>query len=171
MKLILSSQIFGDVDATTNAFKEIKKDVSKLKILLIATPCLPFGPERDIVELLEWGFKRENIIVFNPWEKDKFSNLDIDIVYVTGGNTFTGLKVIKDTSFDKDIINYVNNGVLYIGKSAGAHIATKNIEHILEYDENEIGTHHFEGLGLMDGILVCHYSKDRQKTYERLLKE
>lgn len=171
MKIILTSKAFGDMEATSSIFSQINKDVSALKVLLIATPCLPYGPEKYLNELIACGFKSENIIVFDHEAADNCCDLDIDIVYVTGGNTFTGLKLIKDCNFDKEIIKYINNGVTYVGRSAGAHIATKNIRHVLEFDSNDIGTTDFEGLGLIDGILVCHYDDSREETYNRLIYE
>ena len=61
-------------------------------------------------------------------------NMILDIIYISGGNTFATLKRIKDCGFDKEIIRYVKSGVLYIGGSAGAHIVTQNIEHIVAFD-------------------------------------
>ena len=171
MKIILASQVFGDKVATDNVLNKINKDVSSLKVLLVATPCLPYGPEKYLSELIECGFKRENIVIFNYEEPNKYCDLEIDIVYVTGGNTFTGLKLIKDSGFDKEIIKYVNKGIVYIGRSAGAHIVTNNIKHVLEFDLNDIGTQDYEGLGLVDCILVCHYSEKRKECYNRLVKE
>jgi len=171
MKVILTSEVFGDKQATEIFFDNIDKDVSLLKVLLVATPCLPYGPEKYLNELIDCGIKIENVIIFNHEEPQKYCDLDIDIIYVTGGNTFTGLKLVKDSGFDKEIIKYVNNGVIYVGRSAGAHIATKNIKHVLEFDLNEIGTNDYEGLGLIDGILVCHYKAKRENCYKRLVSE
>ena len=171
MKIILTSKTFGDMEATNSVFNQINKDVSLLKVLLVATPCLPYGPEKYLNELIACGFKSENIIIFNHEAANNYCGLNIDIVYVTGGNTFTGLKLIKDCNFDKEIIKYINNGVIYIGRSAGAHIATKDIRHVLEFDSNDIEITDFEGLGLIDGILVCHYDDNRKETYNRLIEE
>ena len=171
MRIILTSKAFGDNEATQSIFCQIDKDVSLLKVLLVATPCLPYGPEKYLNELIACGFNSENIIVFNYEAANDYCNLDIDVIYVTGGNTFTGLKLIKDCGFDKEIIKYVNKGVIYIGRSAGSHIASKNIEHVLEFDSNDIGTSDFDGLELIDGILVCHYDDSRKETYDRLIRE
>lgn len=171
MKLILTSKAFKNPDITDSIMKHFDKDISNLKLLLVATPCLPYGPEKYLNELLVSGFKNENIIVFNHEKFDDYSNLDIDAIYVTGGNTFTGLKTIKESGFDKAIIDYVNNGVTYIGRSAGTHIATKNIKHVLEFDSNDVGLTDFDGLGLLDGVVVCHYDADREKCYTNLVSE
>jgi len=48
MKIILSSKVFGDLEATNKVRKCIGKSFEELKVLLIATPCLPYGPENII---------------------------------------------------------------------------------------------------------------------------
>lgn len=171
MKLIFTSKAFNNSKITDSILKHFNRDISLLKVLLVATPCLPYGPEKYLNEMVDRGFKKENIIIFDYKNASNYSNLDIDAIYVTGGNTFTGLKMIKESGFDKVIINYVNNGVIYIGRSAGTHIATKNIEHVLEFDSNDVGLTDFEGLGLLDGIVVCHYDSNRETCYNNLVSE
>ncbi len=172
MKLLLTSRVFGDAIATEKVLKELNMDISQIKILLIATPRLPYeGSESSIESLVAWGFKEENIIVFDHNNAKEYCNLDIDVIYVTGGNTFTGLKLLKESGFDKEIIKYVKNGVIYLGKSAGTHIISKNIEHVIGFDANEVGLTDFEALGLFDGIFVCHYSDERKTCYDKLLLE
>ena len=170
MNIVLSSKVFGDDIATKKLKDIIDKNFNKLRVLLIATPCLPYGPEKYLNELLEHGFCKENIIVFNHEDAANYKNLNIDIVYVTGGNTFTGLKLIKECGFDKEIVNYINKNIIYIGRSAGAHLITKNIEHILDFDSNDVGLCDYNALGILDGILICHYDNTREEVYKRLLK-
>ena len=117
------------------------------------------------------GFSKENIIIFDENKVDDFKNLDIDVIYTCGGNTFTLLKLIKDCGFDKEIKKYVENGVIYIGRSAGSHLVSKNIEHVLPFDDNYIGLSNFDGIGLFDGIIYCHYTDERKPYYEASIKE
>lgn len=49
-----------------------------------------------------------------------------------------------------------------IGGSAGAHVASKDIEHVLAFDENLVGLTDFRGMGLFDGILFCHADETRR---------
>ena len=72
-----------------------------------------------------------------------------------------------DESFKK----YVENGVIYIGRRAGSHLVTKNIEHVLPFDDNYIGLDDFDGIGLFDGIIYCHYTDERKPYYEASIKE
>lgn len=165
MKLILTSTDFLTENSRNKILSELK-DVSKCKILYIPNENATIEKIKSnkyYDRLQEYGFKRENIYVFNYKEPNKFKNLNIDAIYIGGGNTFSMLKILKDTKFDKEIIKYVKNGVTYIGGSAGAHIVTKNIKHVLPFDNNSVGLKDYNGLGLFDGILFCHYTDDRKK--------
>ena len=165
MKLILTSTDFLTDNSRNKILSELK-DVSKCKILYIPNENATIEKIKSnkyYDRLQEYGFKRENIYVFNYKEPNKFKNLNIDSIYIGGGNTFSMLKILKDTKFDKEIIKYVKNGVTYIGGSAGAHIVTKNIKHVLPFDNNSVGLKDYNGLGLFDGILFCHYTDDRKK--------
>lgn len=54
----------------------------------------------------------------------------------------------------KDIIRYVNLAVVYIGGSAGFHIASESIKHIEKYGDNNVEMTDLKGLGLFDGVFV-----------------
>jgi peptidase E len=118
--------------------------------------------------LAAFGFRTQNIYVANYFEPAPYFGLDIDIVYISGGNTFGTMKWLRDTGFDRAIVDYVCNGVIYIGGSAGAHIATADISHVKNYDEDTFGLSDFSGLGLYDGILICHYTDERKQHAKEL---
>jgi len=115
-----------------------------------------------------FGFQKKNIYVANYFDPTPFFNLDIDVIYISGGNTFGTMKLIRDSGFDKAIVNYVQSGVVYIGGSAGAHIATADISHVAKYDKDTFGLTDFSGLGLYNGILICHYTEDRKEDLKQL---
>ena len=115
-----------------------------------------------------FGFQRKNIYVANYFDSAPFVNLDIDVIYISGGNTFGTMKLIRDSGFDKAIVNYVQSGVVYIGGSAGAHIATADISHVAKYDTDTFGLTDFAGLGLYNGILICHHTEDRKAGFDVL---
>lgn len=171
MKLLLTSQGFGNSIINKKLLTELSKAFCDLKMLLIPTALSgKFPPDKYLNELFACGFTIENIIIFNENEPEKFCNLNIDILYVCGGNTFTLVKLIKECGFDKQIINYLTDGVVYIGRSAGAHLVTRNIEHILDFDENYIGVSDFNALGLFDGIVFCHYRDEIESNYTSAIK-
>ena len=178
MKLILSSCDF----INDNSRKVINDnvDVANSKVLFIpnekATKEL-INSDKYYKRLYKDGFTENNIYIFDEENANQFINLDIDVIYVGGGNTFATLKKIKDCGFDKYIINYINNGVIYIGGSCGAHIVTKNIEHLLDLDNNYCNLDDYNGLGLLDGIIIPHFNEvdyepeKRTELYNKLITE
>lgn len=178
MKLILSSCDF----INDNSRKVINDnvDVANSKVLFIpnekATKEL-INSDKYYKRLYKDGFTENNIYIFDEKNANQFINLDIDVIYVGGGNTFATLKKIKDCGFDKYIINYINNGVIYIGGSCGAHIVTKNIEHLLDLDNNYCNLDDYNGLGLLDGIIIPHFNEvdyepvKRMELYNKLITE
>ena len=121
--------------------------------------------------LSEFGFSKENIYVFNYFSPAEFDvNTHIDVIYISGGNTFGTLKRIKESRAEKVILDCLSRGAMYIGGSAGAHIASRSIQHVAKYDVDTYGLTDFSGLCLFDGILICHYSDLREKDYRTLIE-
>ncbi len=174
MKLILSSCDFSNPESAECIIRNLPKPIEECKVLFIpnekATPELinsPLYRER----LNAYGFSFQNIIVFDHTRSEDFKSLSPDVIYVSGGNTFGTLTKLRKCRFDEALIDYIKSGVTYIGGSAGAHIVTQNIKHIEEYDENNVGLTDYSGLGLFDGILVCHYTYHRKAHLDRLISE
>ena len=118
--------------------------------------------------LESYGFERKNIYVFDYSAPDLFRGLRIDAIYISGGNTFGTLMRIRNAGFEEDIVSYVKAGAVYIGGSAGAHLAGADIRHVEVYDENRFGIENYRPLALYDGIFVCHFTCERQEHYEKL---
>ena len=174
MKLILSSCDFRNDNARKTIINNLNKPIDQCKLLYIPNEKATFETihsERYYLRMKEFGFARDNIYVFDYYNADAFRNLEIDIVYISGGNTFATIDRIRKCEFDQEIIRYVRNGVIYIGGSAGAHIASQNIEHVAEFDPIPEGMTDFNGLGLFDGILICHYTAERKALYDKLIAE
>lgn len=173
MKLFLTSTVFFNSDITKKVFSKIEKNIKNCKVLFIPN-------EKATIETLnstkyldrveEWGFSRENIYIFNKYEPEKYFNLDIDILTIGGGNTFGTLDIIRKTGFDKEIIRYIEKDVIFIGGSAGSHVITKNIEHVQHFDSNEVKMTDFNGVGIFDGILICHYTNEREKITKKIIE-
>lgn len=171
MKLILSSCDFRNAESRKVIMDNLPYSVNKCKLLFIpnekaTTEVISSNIYYDRMQ--EFGFAKENVYVFDHTCPDNFRQLDIDVIYISGGNTFGTLDKIRKCGFDKDIINYVKSGVVYVGGSAGAHIVTTNIEHVSKYDDNNTEMTNFNGLDLFDGILVCHYTYERKFDFEQL---
>ena len=172
MKLILSSCDFGNPTSAKFISDNLCKPISECKVLYF--PNEKVTPEKIKsgkyeARVAAFGFQKKNIYVANYFEPSQSFNLDIDVIYISGGNTFGTMKLIRDSGFDKAIIDYVHRGVIYIGGSAGAHIATADIAHVAKYDKDTFGLTDFSGLGLFDGIFVCHYTDDRKENFQNLI--
>lgn len=171
MKLILSSCDFRNEKSQKVIMDNLPYSIDKCKLLFIPNEKATAEAISGSVyydRMQEFGFVKENVYVFDHNTPDKFKNLDIDVIYISGGNTFGTLDKIKKCGFDKDIIRYVKSGVVYIGGSAGAHIASQNIQHVEKYDDNTVCLADYSGLGLFDGVLICHYTDARKEDYENL---
>ena len=171
MKLILSSCDFGNPTSARFIIDNLCKPISDCKVLYF--PNEKVTPEKIKsgkyeARVAAFGFQKKNIYVANYFDPAPFLNLDIDVIYISGGNTFGTMKLIRDARFDQAIVDYVQKGVTYIGGSAGAHIATADISHVAKYDKNTFDLADFSGLGLYNGILICHYTEDRSADLQSL---
>ncbi len=181
MKLILSSSDFINEHSKQVILNNIDKELSDNKVLFIPNEKATrekIKSDKYYDRLYNDGFtKRDNIYIFDETEVDRFRNLNIDLIYVSGGNTFATLDKIRKCGFDKDIINYIKNGVIYIGGSCGAHIVTKNIKHLEKLDDNYLNIKDYDALGLFDGIIIPHYNEKgynpelRKQVYNKLINE
>lgn len=172
-KIILSSCDFRNEQSAEFIYKNLPIPAAECRVL--------YFPNEKATEasinstfyykrLEEFGFQKNNVYVFNYFNPAEFDiQNDIDVIYISGGNTFGTLKIIREVGAEKIILDYINRGTMYIGGSAGAHIASRSIAHVSKYDTDTYGIQDFSGLKLFDGILICHYSEDRKSDYEELL--
>ena len=171
MKLILTSGDFGNARAAKAIRDNLGMPIEDCRVLY-------FPNEKATKERIEsdlyydrveqFGFRRENIAVFNYYAPEPFFTRPYDAIYVSGGNTFGTIKRIRESGADRLITDLVGRGTVYIGGSAGAHIVTADLAHVAKYDTNTHGLTDFSGLGLHTGILLCHYSDARRPHLEEL---
>ena len=170
-KLILSSCDFRNEKSAEVIFNCLPKAAKACRVLFFpnekATEAAILGGKYH-ARLAEFGFEPQNVTVFNYFSPQDLTDAAFDVVYISGGNTFGTMKRIKDTGADQIINNYVNQGAFYIGGSAGAYIASADIEHVKKYDTDTFGMTDFKGLRLFYGVLICHYTDDRKADLEAL---
>lgn len=172
MKLFLTSKAFENESISCKLKGNIGLSIENSKVLFIPTALGDeFSPNKYFDELINFGFKSENIIIFNHKKAREYIDLKIDILYISGGNTFTLLKTIKECGFINEIKKYLEIGVLGICRSAGTHLMTKNVEHILNFDENKVCLEDFDAMGIFDGIVFCHYTEEREEFYNKAVEE
>ena len=98
---------------------------------------------------------------------------DSDYIYVSGGNTFFLLQELKRTGADKILLEEINKGKFYIGESAGAVIAARDIGYIKEMDNpgKKIALKNFKGLGITDFYTLPHYGNLRfKRAAEKIIR-
>ena len=166
-KIILSSCDFRNSESAKCIYDNLQRPVDQCKVLYFPNEKATEEAIKSIKfyqRLSEFGFSKENIYVFNYFSPAEFDvNTRIDVIYISGGNTFGTLKRIKESRAEKVILDCLSRGAMYIGGSAGAHIASRSIQHVAKYDVDTYGLTDFSGLCLFDGILICHYSDLRKR--------
>ena len=174
--LILTSCGIISEEFKNSFYKSVSKDELKNKKVLYITTASDGETDDDkswmsveFKTILELGISENKIDEYKIGK----SNIDIhnfDIMYMMGGNTFYLLDVIRKTNFDKEIINFINSGKIYIGSSAGSEILGSSIEPALGYDDNNVGMTNFTGLKVVDGLIIPHCNR-KQKYIETLKKK
>ena len=174
MKLILSSCDFRSERARGFIYANLGMPIDECRVLYFPNEKATredIAGEKYHRRLAEFGFIREHTYVFDYYAPERFHGLEIDAIYISGGNTFGTLNRINKARFREAIVDCVRRGAVYIGGSAGAHIASVDISHVARYDLNTVGLDDCRGLGLFSGILICHYTDARADDYDRLCRE
>ena len=123
-----------------------------------------WNPTEDRDTLFDLGFKVKDIDIENKNKTELLQEMKgIDIIFVAGGNTFYLLQEARKSQFDEIIIDFVNNGIPYIGSSAGTLLAGPSIELALDIDnQNEAKElRSYDGLELVDFVVLPHYNEER----------
>ena len=167
-KLLLTSTGLANQNITNQFLQIISKPVSQIKIIFVPTASrseeeLKYVQESK-KELLDLGILENNIKTLNLDKPVSFEEVEnFDVIYVCGGNTFYLLKKVRETGFDKVIIEFAKTDKLYFGVSAGSILVCPNIDIASPFDENDVSLTDLTGLNLTDVIVSPHY-KDEEKT-------
>lgn len=165
-KIVLTSCGIIDSELKAQFYNLLNKDASAMKLLYITIAVEGEKDtdrtwlEEEYETILDLGIKEENIKEFKYEEDIDFE--DYDAIYMIGGNTFYLLKELREKKLDVKIKHAIDNGVIYIGSSAGSIILGKTIETALPYDENWVNLNNFEGLNMIDGIIIPHANRKQE---------
>lgn len=161
MKLFLASSPNLTVVQTQTLLELVGK--AKLdKVLVINTGVVPYGltpkPEwyvRSVDPLRAISTEVEEVsLIEEDIPADSLSNYDL--IFVSGGNVFYLAYQLHETSWGTKISDYINNGGVYAGSSAGSIILTDNIEHFATADDPAKAPAICPGLGLLSHAIVPH---------------
>lgn len=176
MKLLLTSTGLVNQNIKNQFLQIIDKPVSQIKIIFIPTAArseeeLKYVNESK-KELLDLGIFKNNIKTLNLDNPVSFQEVkDFDVIYVCGGNTFYLLKKVRETGFDKVIIEFAKTDKLYLGVSAGSILVCPNIDIASPFDENDIHLTDLTGLNLTDVIVSPHYCEEEKSIIEDFEKK
>ncbi len=113
-------------------------------------------------KLIEIGFNVDEFSI-KGMIKDEIENRlkDKQVIYFCGGNTFYLLDQVIKTGCDEIIKNKIENGMIYIGSSAGSMIIGKRIDLVSTIDDSSKAPNlKSDGLGIVDIAVLPHWGSD-----------
>ena len=93
---------------------------------------------------------------------------DAALVLVAGGDTFYLMDKINKSGAENIIKDYIHEGGIYVGSSAGSIICCPTIEGAMEFDDPNLAPDlkNFDGLGIFNNVIIPHAHKE--KYFERI---
>ena len=162
--MILTSSLYESIELVK---KFLDKNTESKKILFIPTAT----NEEEYKKYMhltqkafeDFGYEVENfdVSVFSEEiAKEKLS--EAKIVFISGGNTFYLLQELKRKNLITYLKERIENGMLYIGESAGSVIAAPDIEYASVIDDKTVATEldDYTGLNLVDFYIVPHFEEE-----------
>lgn len=162
-KLFLASSI--DVTASDIAKHLLVKG---LKLIFINTPAEGENGDKQWLEndrtaLVKAGFMvSDYTITGKTREQIKNHFARFDIIFVSGGNTFYVLEKIQQSDCAEIIRDYVEQGKIYVGSSAGSILAGPDIypSYYLDAVKKAPNLKGYGGLNLTDVVVLPHWGSD-----------
>lgn len=124
--------------------------------------------DRHKQEMSQAGYYYEEFDIEGKSREEMLSFFtDKNVIHIEGGNTFYLLKLIRETGFDEILKTLLDNGLFYIGTSAGAYVMCPTIEVASwkkDKKEDWFGLTDFTGLSYVPFCLKVHYTDDMQQS-------
>ena len=162
--MILTSSLYESIELVK---KFLDKNIESKKILFIPT-ATNVNEYKKYIHLTQkafedFGYEVENFdvsIFSEEIAKEKLS--EAKIVFISGGNTFYLLQELKRKNLITYLKERIENGLLYIGESAGSVIAAPDIEYASIVDDKTLATEldDYTGLNLVDFYIVPHFEEE-----------
>ena len=166
--IILTSCGIIDEELKKQFYRIINKEEIKDKKVLYITTASDGENDSDkswmddeYKTILNLGFEEKNIYEYKIGKKE-INIKNFDVIYMMGGNTFYLMDMIRRYNFDKIIKSAIDNGIIYIGSSAGSIILGNSVEYALPFDENNVDLKDFSGLRIIDGIIIPHANRKEE---------
>ncbi|MDR2600033.1 MAG: Type 1 glutamine amidotransferase-like domain-containing protein [Oscillospiraceae bacterium] len=149
--ILLTANGFENRNIGKKFMEILDKKPSQIKVIFVPTAAINPGAievlPKCMHDLLDLGIPADNIKVYDLHYKMEYNELiDYDAIYFCGGNTEYLLKRINETGFKTPLIEFIENGGVYIGVSAGSIISAKNYPDNLGYLNCKLDVHGKEGI-------------------------
>ena len=162
--MILTSSLYESMGIVKKFLNE-KTESKKILFIPTATNVDEYKKYIHLTQKVfeDFGYEVENfdISVFSEETvKEKIS--ETKIIFVSGGNTFYLLQELKKKNLISYLRKKIENGLLYIGESAGSVITAPNIEYADIVDDKALATelNDYTGLNLVDFYVVPHFEEE-----------
>lgn len=159
----------GDGAQAAEAYKRLNQAIDHSRPLLY----VPLAMEPELYDsCYEWICNElqevdiPHIDIVRSAEELSARNLsDYCVLFLGSGNTFKLLKDLKASGSYAHIRDYLENGGIAFGGSAGAIVFGKDLKACQLDDANEVGLKEISGFDVLGGISVlCHYTnRDTKK--------
>lgn len=175
MKLLLTSSGISKRSIAVALSQLVGKNPSETKVGFISTASNVEEGNKDwyinqFLNLWRFGFNTIDIVDFSAPDVNWQDRLrDVDIVFISGGNTFHLLNQARSTGFEK-WLNQKKDSKVVVGSSAGTILMTPTIEVAgLEPgpDVNRAGIKDLTGLGWVDFEVEPHCDQGRFEVVEQ----
>ena len=162
--MILTSSLYESMGIVKKFLNE-KTESKKILFIPTATNVDEYKKYIHLTQKVfeDFGYEVENfdISVFSEETvKEKIS--ETKIIFVSGGNTFYLLQELKKKNLISYLRGKIENGLLYIGESAGSVITAPNIGYADIVDDKALATelNDYTGLNLVDFYVVPHFEEE-----------
>lgn len=177
-KLLLTSDGFVNPKIAQEFLILVNKKPADIKVLFVPTAAeyefenkeeMFYVKESERELIADLGIPKENIVWFNMKNASVAGDIQsFDVMYMCGGNTYYLLNEIRNTGFDKKIIEFVESGKIYVGVSAGSIIMGPNIS--TSADKNQVGLKDTNAFNFFDQSIVPHYQKKEKSVIDEFEK-
>lgn len=145
-KILLTSTGFENKNIENKFLELLNKKAENAKVLFIITAAIDPDAIRMLSgcldDLTNCGVKDANITIYDLHKpiSDKELN-EFDAIYVCGGSTKHLVSRMEEINFKQSVEEFLENGGIYIGVSAGSVCASGKYENSLDFIKNVLDVH------------------------------
>lgn len=168
MKTLFLTSIAGDV--LDDIVKYLPKNPKEYNLAFITTASEIYTGdlwwiEKDRNKLIELGFNLTEFSITGLKKSEIEEKLvNIDIIFMCGGNVFYLLDQTIKTAFDQILLEKSQKDLIYIGSSAGSMIVGKKVELASTLDDRAKAPDlKSDGIALIDLAIMPHWGNPKYK--------